>query len=57
MTIAQCKAARRKFRQYYSKANGIGQPYYKRKSTAALERRERELLARQKEMTARGKKK
>lgn len=56
MTIAQCKAARRKFRRYYSKAYGIGQPYYKRKSTAAMERREQELRERQKIMAARGKK-
>lgn len=56
MTIAQCKAARRKFQQNYTRAGRLGLPYYKRKSTAKMERRERELRERQKEMAGRGKK-
>jgi hypothetical protein len=58
VTIAQVKAARRKFRQYYRKDGPIGQPRYKRKSIIALDRREQMLRERQREMQARkGKKK
>lgn len=52
MTIAQTKAARRKFRTYY-KDGPIGQPRYKMKSTDKLARREREVREKMKLMAAR----
>ncbi len=48
MSVAQTRAARRKFRQYYQKNGPIGQPYYKRPSISTLERREAEFRAKRK---------
>lgn len=57
MTIAQCKAARRKFRQYYRKDNPIGTPHYKRRSTLAMDRREQRVREKMRTMMGRGFKK
>lgn len=55
MTVAQTKAARRKFKLYYGKGP-IGQPRYKRKSVRALELREQRYREQQKAMQGRKKK-
>lgn len=55
MTVAQTKAARRKFKLFYGKGP-IGQPRYKRKSVMALERREQQLREKMKQMQGRKKK-
>ena len=47
MSVAQTKAARRRFREYYKKGV-IGRPYYKRKSVSSQERREAEFRAKRK---------
>lgn len=53
MSVAQTKAARRNFRKYYGKPI-IGQPHYKRKSVAAMERAEQ--LRREKAQQMQGRK-
>lgn len=47
MTVAQTKAARRKFKQYYRRDNPIGTPRFKRRSVEAQMRREAEFRKRQ----------
>ena len=54
VTVAQTKAARRRNKQFYGKGP-IGQPRYKRKSVAHLERREQQLREKSKTMAARKK--
>lgn len=53
MTIAQTKAARRRFQTYYRKDNPIGTPIYKRKSVDKLARREREQREKMRQMQLR----
>lgn len=53
MTVAQTRAARRKFKQYYRNDNPIGTPHYERKSVSAMERREKQLREKMKLMAAR----
>lgn len=48
MTVAQTRAARRKFKSYYRKDNPIGTPRFKRHSAAALDRKEAQFRERQK---------
>jgi hypothetical protein len=58
MTVAQTKAARRKFRQYYRNDMPIGTPHYKQGVSAEISsRREAAYRERQRKMAARGKKK
>lgn len=56
MSVAQTKAARRKFKLYYQRGP-IGQPRYKKKSVRAMELREQRLRERMKEMAGRKRKK
>lgn len=55
MTIAQCKAARRRGQQLYGKVP-IGTTHYKRKSLTAMERREAQRREKQASMQGRKKK-
>ncbi len=55
MTIAQCKAARRKGQQHYGKVP-IGVTRYKRKSLSSMERREQQRREKQTAMQGRKKK-
>lgn len=55
MTVAQCKAARRKFRLFYGKGP-IGQPRFKKKSVMAMELREAQFREKQKSLVGRKKK-
>lgn len=56
MTVAQTKAARRKFRAYY-REGPIGQPRYKMKSISRMDRQEQKRRQLQQEMAARSKNK
>lgn len=54
MTIAQCKAARRKFKRYYRQDNPIGTPHYRRRDTLAMSRKEQKLREKMRQMQQRG---
>jgi hypothetical protein len=55
MSVAQTRAARRRFREYYGKPI-IGRPHYKRKSVAAMDRAEANRRAKQAAMAGRKRK-
>jgi hypothetical protein len=52
MSVAQTRAARRKFRLYYRNDTPIGTPHYKRRSVERQQRREAAYRERQKKFTA-----